>query len=134
MRAIGMTILFCGAAGLLGGCSPFERIDFVLESTPPAAAVVTYDEIRIPEGIAVITTARPMSSDSLMSTDTRIQLSAADPQVLGVAFALPRQLDEGSEDPTWTYVLSGNRAGSTKLVVQIDGAVKKEIPAIVQAQ
>lgn len=132
-RPVGAAALL-GALALLTGCSSFERLDFVVDATPPLAVVVTYDEIRIPEGIAVITTARPMAGDGVMSSDTKVELRSADPEVLGAAFALPQQIVEGSDDTPWTHVLFGVRAGSTTVTVRVDGEVKKEIPAVVEPQ
>jgi hypothetical protein len=132
-RAIAALALF-GAQAFLAGCSSFERLEFVLESTPPAAVVVTYEEIRLPEAVAVIATARPMASDGVMSGDTRVELSSADPAVLGVSFALPQVLSEGGDTTPWTHVLFGVGAGSTRVIVRVDGDVKKEIPASVESQ
>ena len=120
--------------GVLTGCSDFERIDFVVTSTPPLAVVVTYDEIRIPEGVAVVATARPMADDGVMSSDTKVDLQGADPRVLGVAFALPQELDKSGDDTPWSHVLFGVQPGSTTITVRVDDDVKKEIPVVVAPQ
>ena len=132
-RAI-VAVALLGTLASLAGCSDFERLDFVFVSTPPLAVTVTYDQIRIPEGIAVIATARPMAGDAVMDSDTKVDLRSADPGVLGVAFALPQVLDEGSDDIPWTHVLFGVHAGSTTVTVRVDDDVKKEIPAVVEPQ
>jgi hypothetical protein len=127
-------IALVGALAGLAGCSSFDHLEFVLDSTPPLEVVVTYDEIRIPEGVAVIATARPTAEDGVMSSDTKVQLRTADPAVLGVALALPQALDEGGDDAPWTHVLLGVRAGSTAVIVTVDGDEKKQIPAHVEPQ
>lgn len=118
----------------LSGCSDFERIDFVFDSSPPVDVIVTYDQIRIPEGVAVITTALPTAGDGVMSSDTSVLLNAEDSGVLGVAFALPQALEQGGDKAPWSFVLFGARAGSTKVTVRVDDAVKKDIPVVVEAQ
>jgi hypothetical protein len=118
----------------LPACSDFERIDFGFESTPPVDVVLTYEQIRIPEGVAVFTTASPMASDGLMATDTEVQFNAADPSVLGVALALPENLDGGTSRDLWSFVFFGAGVGETTVTVRINGSVEGEIPASVEAQ
>lgn len=118
----------------LSACSDFERIDFGFESTPPVDVVLTYEQIRIPEGVAVFTTARPTASDGLMSRDTKIQLNVADPSVLGVAVALPQDFDEETSSDLWSFVFFGAGVGETTVTVRIDGAVEGQIPAFVEGQ
>ena len=122
-----------GVSALLGGCSTFDHIEFSFGSTPPLAAVVSYDEIRVSEGVAVVTLATPMSSQGVMSSDTQVDLKSADPSVLGVAFAQPSERRE-SEGSSWTFVLLGSSVGNTTVSVRVDGVDEKQIPAIVDAQ
>jgi len=129
-RLIGVAVFL----GALSGCGDFERINFIVNSAPPVDLIVTYDQIRIPEGVAVITTAEPTATDGVMSRDTTVVLNAADAAVLGVAFALPQALEPGESDAHWSYVLVGAQAGSTTLTVRVDDDVKKEIPVVVEAQ
>jgi hypothetical protein len=136
-RAITAAARAGAIAALLAGspaCSDFERIDFGFESTPPVNVVLTYEQIRMPEGVAVITSARPMASDGLMSRDTEIQFNVADPSVLGVALALPESLDDSGSGDVWSFVFFGAGVGATTVTVRIDGAVEGTIPASVEAQ
>lgn len=126
-------LTFALSLSLLTACSDFERIDFDV-SAPPVDIVVTYDQIRIPEGVAVVAIARPIAGDSIMSTDTTVKLSAANPGILGVGFALPQQVDPETPDAQWSYVLMGILAGSTTLEVRVDDDLKKEIPAVIEMQ
>jgi hypothetical protein len=118
----------------LCGCGDFDRIDFQFDSTPPVDVYVTFEEIRIPEGVAVITTARPMAGDSVMARETSVELKSTAPDVMGVAWALPPQLPDTSERPPWSFVLFGVAAGSTTVTVRIDGEERGEIPTIVEVQ
>lgn len=122
------SLFFAGSLALLCGCESFDHIEFVTVSTP-VQVFVTYDSIEIPEGVAVIATARPVSGSGTMSEDTKVELSSDDAGILGVSFALP-----DSAEAQWTFVLSGAKAGTTTLSVRVDDDVKKQIPATITAQ
>jgi hypothetical protein len=123
----------CGIAAL-SGCSDFDRIDFQYSASFPLDIQLTYEEIRLPAGIAVTTVARPMAGGSLMSRDTKVELTSGDPGVLGVAFALPNELGISSENAHWAFVFYAVKAGSTEVTVRVDGEMKAEIPATVLPQ
>lgn len=118
----------------LSGCSDFERIDFQYSANLPLDIRVSYEEIRLPAGVAVTTVARPMADGSLMSRDTLIELTSANPGVLGVAFALPNELGVSTENADWTFVLYAVSAGSTEVIVKVDEAEEGAIPVTVLPQ
>lgn len=120
--------------GAVAGCSDFERIDFQYSPGLPLDIQLSYEEIRLPAGIAVTTIARPMASDGLMSRDTVVELTTGDPGVLGVAFALPNELGVSSENADWTFVIYAVKAGTTTVPVRIDGTEEGSIPVIVLPQ
>ena len=113
----------------LTGCSGFDRLDFTFESAPPDNATVSYTDIRIHSGIAVGVIARPMDGNDEMDSDTLVQLESKNPAVLGVNPAVR----EDPDDPP-KFVLFGVSAGSTSVLVRIDGETQGEIPANVDAQ
>ena len=114
---------------VLTGCSGFDRLDFTFESAPPDNATVSYADIRIHSGIAVGVIARPMEGNDEMDSDTLVQLESKNPAILGVNPAVR----EDPDDPP-KFVLFGASAGSTTVVVRIDGETQAEIPANVDAQ
>lgn len=134
MNRVINAIALLGALASLAACDSFDHLEISLNSTPPVPVVVTYDQIKVPEGVAVIATTRPMSDTGVMSTDTEVQLNAVDSDVLGVSFALPFEAASESSGPQWTFVLMGLRVGSTTLNVRVDGDEKKQIPVTVDAQ
>ena len=127
-------LLSAVALTTLSGCADFDHVEFVLDGTPPVAAVVTFEEIRLPEGVAVLTTARPMTDSGVMSRDTVIELKPTDERIFGVAWALPHELDEETERASWSFVLFGAAPGSTTVNVRIDGTYEAEIPALIEPQ
>lgn len=118
----------------LTGCSDFERIDFQYSADLPLDILVSYEEIRLPTGVAVTAVARPMADGSLMARDTLVELSSENPGILGVAFALPNELGTGTENADWTFVLYAVNAGSTEVTVRVDSEVKGEIPVTILPQ
>lgn len=135
MRRVGLSLFAAIAVGALSGCSSdFERIVFLSSVNPPVDVLVTFEEIRIPEGVAVITTARPMSESGVMARDTYIELKSADEGVMGVAWTLPQEIRDQSESESWDFVLFGVSAGSTTITVEVEGSAQAEIPAVVEPQ
>lgn len=127
-------VIAVGALAGLCGCSGFERIDFVYDTSLPVDVLLSYEQIRIPEGVAIITQARPTAGDGLMARSTEIQLTPKDPGVLGVALALPEDFNDSSESAQWSFVLFGVKPGTTAVTVRIDGATEGEIPAFIDPQ
>lgn len=119
---------------VLSGCSDFERIDFQYSHDLPLDIRISYEEIRLPSGVAVTAVARPIADGSLMSRETVVELASENPGVLGVAFALPNRLGVSTENADWTFVLYAASAGSTTVTVRVDGDVEGEIPATVLPQ
>jgi hypothetical protein len=128
----GVAAVFMLAA--LTGCSDFERIDFQYSADLPLDILVSYEEIRMPAGVAVTAVARPMADGGLMARDTLVELSSENPSVLGVAFALPNKLGTGTENADWAFVLFAVNAGSTEVTVRVDGETKGEIPVTILPQ
>lgn len=129
--------LVCLALGLAGtACSGFDSLDITFKSAPPDNATVTFEQIRIHEGIAVGITARPMDGDEQMDEDTQLVLESRNPGVLGVAPGEQDDQDEDPEDrpPNYNFVLFGAKAGTTSVVVLVDGDIEAEIPAVVEPQ
>ena len=128
-----LTLALC--AGLLSavtGCSGFDRLDFTYRSAPADNASVTYEAVRMHEGIAVGVAARPMDDDEQMDTDTVVQLETKNPGVVQVAPA-PRDEDL-EEDAPYEFVIWGVAAGEASLGVIIDGELEGEIPVFIEAQ
>jgi hypothetical protein len=128
----GVAAVFMLAA--LTGCSDFERIDFQYSADLPLDILVSYEEIRMPAGVAVTAVARPMADGGLMARDTLVELSSENPGILGVAFALPNKLGTGTENADWTFVLFAVNAGSTEVTVRVDGETNGEIPVTILPQ
>jgi hypothetical protein len=131
IRRCSLAALLIAALPALG-CSSFDRLDFTFRSAPPDNASVTYEEIRIHEGIAVGVAARPMDGNEQMDNDTVVQLETKHPGVVGVATA-PRDEDLEEEAP-YEFVVWGIGAGEASLAVIIDGELEGEIPVVVLAQ
>ena len=121
------------AAVALGGCSGFDRLDFHDKSAPPDNAVVQYEGIRIHEGIAVGVVGRPMDGNDVMSDDTKVELESRDPNVLGVGPGVPDDPNDSSK-ANWNFVFYGVSAGSTSVLVRVNGENQSEIPATVETQ
>jgi hypothetical protein len=117
------------------GCSDVYTLAFSYESGPPDNAVVSFDEIRIHEGIIVGVTARPLEDDEPMDTETTVRLVTDDSSVLGIAEGLfDGDAERDDEDANWSFVVYGAKAGSTSVTVYIDGERQGEIPAVVEPQ
>lgn len=127
-------IAAAGALAIMSGCSGFERIDFVYDTSLPVDVLLNDEQIRIPEGVAVITQALPTASDGVMARSTEVQLTSKDPGVLGIALALPEDFKDTDENAQWSFVLFGVKPGTTMVTVRIDGAMEGEIPAFVDPQ
>lgn len=134
MKRAGMGVTAAFVLAAASGCSDFERIDFQYSADLPLDIRLTYEEIRLPTGVAVTTIARPMAGDSPMARGTKIELASANPAVLGVAFALPNELGVSGESAHWTFVLYAVKAGSTEVTVRVDGEMMGEIPATILPQ
>ena len=127
-----LALLGAGALSALTGCSGFDRLDFTFNSAPADNATVTYEQIRIHEGIAVGVSARPMDGDEQMDEDTVVQLETKNP---GVAMVMPAPRDqELEEEAPYEFVIWGVGAGSASFAVIIDGDIEGEIPVFVEAQ
>lgn len=121
----------------LGGCTSFDELDFTYRSVPPAGLTVdvSFDQIRIPEGVGVGVVARPLDDGIEMEVDTEVDLESKNPGVLVVGRSQANELeeeDEGKEN--WSFLLYGASAGSTEVAVRIDGELVARIPATVDAQ
>lgn len=134
MKRAGMGVTAAFLLAAASGCSDFERIDFQYSADLPLDIRLTYEEIRLPTGVAVTTVARPMAGGSPMARSTKVELASADPTVLGVAFALPNEFGVSGESAGWTFVLYAVKAGSTEVTVRVDGEIKGEIPATILPQ
>jgi hypothetical protein len=135
MRRVIQGLIGILALASMTGCSSFYSLEFVYESGPPDNAVVSFDEIRIHEGIVVGVTARPLEDAELMDSETVVRLVTDDPTVLGVAQAFDPEYDSDDEDEAnWSFVVYGAKAGSTSLFFYIDDDLQGEIPAVVDPQ
>ena len=131
MRAWLAVIALAGVTG----CSGFDRLDFTFKSAPPDSAQVTFQQIRIHEGIALGVTARPMDGSEQLDEDMVVELESKNPAVIGVAPGLPDFDPEEEEDrANWSFVIFGASAGTAVIEVRIDGDVEAQIPATVEAQ
>jgi len=133
VRRLLVAVALASPLGLLTGCAGFDHIEFSVSSSP-VNVTVTNNEIRIPEGVAVVVKARPMTTDDVMSSDTEVKLLAGNPVFLGVSFAFPDSGSSESSEAQWSFVLSGVHVGTTTLSVQVDDEVEREIPAVIVAQ
>jgi hypothetical protein len=103
---------------------------------PPDNRVsISFDQISIPEAIAVGVIARPLDDGDEMDEKTEVVLESKNLAVLGVGPGQPNDFEinqEGTEN--WTFVIFGVSAGSTEVAVRIDGTLEARIPATVIAQ
>jgi hypothetical protein len=106
------------------GCGGFSHLDFVMESTPPEATLISFERMQLVEGRAVAFVARPMSGDTEMGDDTEVSLASGNPDVAEIGPSLER----------WTFVLFGTTGGETSLTVLIDGELEATIPVSVEVQ
>lgn len=128
-------LLVAAALAGLSGCSSDYRIDFTYNSSPPDGAIISFDSIRIHEGIAVGVEAQPMDDDELMDRETFVRLVSDDPSVLGVQSTLSKADVDASDDlANWSFVIFGVKTGSTRVTVYIDDELEGEIPAVVEPQ
>jgi hypothetical protein len=117
------------------GCGGFDRLDFQYKSAPPDGATVSFDQIRIHEGIAVGVKALPYEGKDLMDEDTLVELDTANPGVLGVGRGIQDvDWDGDDERSNWNFVIFGAGAGSTEVTVRIDGDLEARIQAVVESQ
>ena len=117
------------------GCTSFDELDFTFRSVPPTNVIVSFDEIRIQEGVGVGVIARPLDDGVEMDVDTKVELESKNPGVLGVGPSEPNAFEEESEDKeNWTFLIWGVQAGTTEVSVRIDGELLARIPATVEAQ
>jgi hypothetical protein len=133
MRSPVVSLAIAASIGGLLGCSSFDRLDFQYKSAPPDNAIVTYDAIRMHEGIAVGVVARPMDGNDVMSDDTRVELQSQNPGVIGVGQGVADDPNDTSQ-ANWNFVFYGVGVGSAQIIVRVDGSQQTEIPVTVEAQ
>ena len=115
------------------GCGGFDHLDMEPRSSPPAGVILSSDEIRLFEGIAVGFAAHPMEdSHDAMDEETVVRLEAGNSSIFQVAEA-PRDEDEGDEAP-YEFVLWAVAPGESSLGVFIDGDFETEIPVRIDPQ
>lgn len=129
------------AAALLGGasigCGGIDTVDFEFRSAPPDNAIVTFEQIRIHEGVAVGVRAIPICGDEPVDEETRIEMISRNPGVFGIGPGVPQETDPEYDDPdygNWNFVLFGASPGTTAVTIIIDGEPEADIPVSVDPQ
>ena len=136
-RDPGGWLIIAALAMGIGGCGKtFEELDFTFRSVPPVPVTVSYEEIRIPEGIGVGVIARPFTDDGQeMDEDTEVGLESKNPGILMVGPSQPNEFEATDKTKqNWTFVIYGAQAGTTEVTVRVKGNVVTRIPAIVDPQ
>ena len=133
--SVTIAALALAALGGAAGCGGFDRLDFQYKSAPPDGATVSFDQIRIHEGIAVGVKALPYDGNDLMDEETLVELDTANPGVLGVGRGVEdADFDADDECANWNFVLYGAGEGTTELTVRIDEDLEARIPVFVEPQ
>jgi len=119
------------------GCGGIDTVDFEFRSAPPDNAIVTFEQIRLHEGVAVGVRAIAICGDEPVDEETRIELISRNPGVLGIgpAPASPGDPEYDDDDAgNWNFVLFGASPGTTAVTVMIDGDPEADIPVSVDPQ
>jgi hypothetical protein len=131
MRGVAL-LLFSGAVG----CT--DTFDVRLEPrTDPPVQVFLAGTIRMPIGAAVVVSAQPYKDGSRMPPETTIELVPERPAILGAARVdLEPDPDDADLEPEeqegdWGYAFWGATAGTTDVVVYIDGEEALRLDAAV---
>jgi len=113
----------CLVTTMLLGCAPeWGSLEFELLNSPPSPHVLVdrYGEhIRLPEAIAVVVSAHPISDNGVDYDDhERVELVSENPAVFRV-YRRPNRNE---------FVFVGVTAGTTCVEVRIDGSAEECIP------
>jgi hypothetical protein len=129
LALIALSVMPYGALG----CGGFDHLEFSYRSASVDNQTVSFNEIRIHEGIAVGVIATPMDGNDPMAKGTKVELASEDSGVLGVAPASPKEpLEKG--EANWNFVIFGVKPGRTYVNVDINGEGQGRIPAEVEPQ
>ena len=113
-------------------CANLDHLDLCQVEGDPSAQI-SAEGVRVRRGTAVAVQLIPYtSSDKVLEDHVDVTLQSKNPQVLDVAplAGSPGPSDcEAASDRARYFVLWGNGAGATELIVQVDGVEDRTIEA-----
>ena len=125
MQKCVMRMISTGFLVAMVACEPkYQSLDIRQLSTPPQpfATQIRNNQILIPEGIATLISAVPISRNSEeYPAHVQVELWSEHPKVLFVQPAAKK----------FEFVLIGIEQGQTCMLVEIDGSIKECIPVLV---
>jgi hypothetical protein len=125
MRETAFAVL---AIAALTGCSPPAYDHLVLAFSGAGSTEVQLSPLALPEGVVVVLTATPMSSDGPLGGDFTFDLTSSNVGVVGVEPALGGPTDRAE------FVFFGVGPGEASVLVTVNDEAEAPIPATVLAQ